>query len=508
MLVDAIEIGARVLSREQAEVNADFVRTEFEKVSREVEGAFTDKARTVAEFLGKRVDDVFAPESGHLAKELERLFGTESSVAVQHQLREVMAESSARMREDLLKQFSSADAHNPLADFKAGTMAAMKRAAEQQDDNLKALNEQIAALKDEVVKLQAEREKQLEVAAEHARSTAKGRPYEEAVFEAVDAIAAARGDDCRRGRRPARRRRAQGRRRSSASRAAPARPAPGSSSRPRTPTCRRTRRSAELEAAMEQRDADYGVWVVPGEELLPGRGPQLREVNGDKLFVVFDPEEGTLALEVAYALARARVLAAEAEGDGLDAGALRTEVERALAAMDDVRRIKSQLTSAITGIDAARKILDDMAERVRRHLVAVDELVVRGTGDDRPPRARWSDAGPTATAVRRDRWSTPGPGGLRAAPGLAQLDRRARAQDRAGVDPRRERDEDRGGAERDHERADDLGRGRLPDRDPQRHDHRRERRDERRDDGERPVGVRGDRERREEADHAASARAA
>ena len=59
VMVDAIEIGARVLAREQAEVNADFVRTEFEKVSREVEGAFTDKARTVAEFLGKRVDDVF-----------------------------------------------------------------------------------------------------------------------------------------------------------------------------------------------------------------------------------------------------------------------------------------------------------------------------------------------------------------------------------------------------------------------------------------------------------------
>ena len=45
-------------------------------------------------------------------------------------------------------------------------MAAMKRAAEQQDHNLKTLNEQIAGLKHEVVKLQAEREKQLEVAAE------------------------------------------------------------------------------------------------------------------------------------------------------------------------------------------------------------------------------------------------------------------------------------------------------------------------------------------------------
>ena len=48
VISDAVEIGARVLSREQAELNADFVRNEFEKVSREVETAFTDKARVVA----------------------------------------------------------------------------------------------------------------------------------------------------------------------------------------------------------------------------------------------------------------------------------------------------------------------------------------------------------------------------------------------------------------------------------------------------------------------------
>ena len=311
VLVDAIEIGARVLSREQAEVNADFVRTEFEKVSREVEGAFTEKARTVAEVLGKHVDDVFGPENGHLAKELERLFGAESAVAVQHQLRTVMSEQSARMREDLLKQFSSADAHNPLADFKAGTMAAMRRAADQQDTNLKALNEQITALRGEVAKLQAEREKAQEVAAEHARSTAKGRPYEEAVFEAIDAIARARGDD-----------------------ADAVGDLPGGGGRKGDvvvgidgcegpPRARivfeaknayvpKNRAVAELDAAMEQRDADYAVWVVPSEELLPGHGAQLREVNGDKLFVVFDPEDGGAAR------ARGRLRAGPgADADGL-----------------------------------------------------------------------------------------------------------------------------------------------------------------------------------------------
>jgi hypothetical protein len=388
VLVDAIEIGARVLSREQAEVNADFVRTEFEKVSREVEDAFTEKARTVAEFLGKRVDDVFAPENGHLARELERLFGAESSVAIQHQLRTVMAEQSARMREDLLKQFSAADAHNPLADFKAGTMAAMRRAAEQQDTNLKALTEQIAALKGEVVKLQAEREKHAEVAAEHARSTAKGRPYEEAVFEAVDAIAQARGDDCD----------AVGDLPGSGGRKGDVVVGVDGSAGPsrarivfeaKNAYVPKNKAVAELDSAMEQRDADYGVWVVPSEDLLPGHGAQLREVNGDKLFVVFDPDDGgRLGLEVAYSLARARTLMASSDGDGLDGGALRTEVERALAAMDDVRRIKSQLTSAAGGIDAARRILDEMADRVRAHLAHIDELVVAGTGDDTPPQGR------------------------------------------------------------------------------------------------------------------------
>jgi len=388
VLVDAIEIGARVLSREQAEVNADFVRTEFEKVSREVEGAFTDKARTVAEFLGKRVDDVFAPEHGQLARELERLFGAESSVAVQHQLRTVMAEASARMREDLLKQFSAADAHNPLADFKAGTVSAIRRAAEQQDLNLRALNDQIATLKAEVVKLQAEREKAEEVAAEHARSTAKGRPYEEAVADVLDEIATARGDACDAvGDTPG----------AGGKRGDVVVGVEGCAGPPRArivfeaknSQVSKNRALAELDEAMAQRDADYAVWVAAREDLLPGRVQQLREVNGDKLFVAYDPQEGSrLALEVAYALARARVLMAKAHGDGFDAGAMRTEVERALAAMEDVRRVKSQLTTAAGGIEQARAILDGMAERVRGHLGQLDALVAAAPGGEAAPQQR------------------------------------------------------------------------------------------------------------------------
>jgi phage host-nuclease inhibitor protein Gam len=316
------------------------------------------------------------------------MFGAESAVAVQYQLRQVMAEQSARMREDLLKQFSSADAHNPLADFKAGTIAAMKRAAEQQDANLRAMAEQIAGLKGEVVKLQTERDKQAEVAAEHARSTAKGRPYEEAVFDAVDALARARGDDCDAvGDVPG-----TGGRKGDVLVGVDGAEGPARARivfEAKNSYAPKNKAVAELDDAMAQRDADYAVWVVPSDELLPGHGPQLREVNGDKLFVVYDPDEGRgLGLEVAYSLARARTIMAKASGEGLDTGALRAEVERALAAMDDVRRIKSQLTTAVGGIDAARKILEDMAARVRSHLEEVDALIAAATGDDAPPQGR------------------------------------------------------------------------------------------------------------------------
>jgi hypothetical protein len=370
---DAIEIGARVLEREQAGLDAEFVRTEFEKVSREVESAFTDKARVVAEFFGAKVDEVFGAENGHLAKELARLFGDESSGAVQHRLQKVMNEQSARMREDLLRQFSSADGSNPLADFKAAHLRAARDAATRQEQQLDGMREQMVALKLELQKLHAEKDKALGVAAELDRSTAKGRPYEDAVVEAVDAIARGQGDDCD----------AVGDLRGLGGRKGDVVvDIDGCSGSPRgrivfeAKNSRKSRKEAlaELEEAMATRSADYGVWVVPSEDKLPARAPALREVGGDKLFVVFD-EVDDLPLTVAYSLARARVLMARGDASGVDALALRGEVERALGALEDVRRIKVQLTNATTGIEEARRILDGMAERVRSHLAQIDALV-------------------------------------------------------------------------------------------------------------------------------------
>jgi hypothetical protein len=143
----------------------------------------------------------------------------------------------------------------------------------------------------------------------------------------------------------------------------------------------------QLDKAMAQRDADFAVLVVPTEDELPAKMRPLREYNGDKLIVVWDPEgDSRLALDLAYSLARARVLMARSDSEGIDGAAVRDTVERALGAMEEVRRIKSNLTGAKTSIDRAASVIDAMSERVRDHLKAIDELVLVATGPDADER--------------------------------------------------------------------------------------------------------------------------
>src|SRR4051794_37133836 len=383
VVADAIEIGARVLDREQAGATVEVLRADLEKASRDVEARLGETSEQVVSELRTRLEEAFGPDQGHVTRVLHRHFGADSTGAVQHQVRAAVSELLDESRERLFKQFSSAEESNPLATFQRHAVAAIRQSSDQQHAHLREMNQRLGALQLEVVKLQAEKAKAEEVAAEHERSTAKGRPYEEAVFEAIDAIAGGQGDDCDAvGDLPG-----VGGRKGDVLVAID-----GCSGSPRGRIVFEAKNSrvakkvalAELEEAMATRDAAYGVWVVPSDEQLPARVQPLREVNGDKVFVVYDPEEGRLALQVAYALARARVLMAHGDAEGLDTAALRAEVERAVGALEDGRRIRQQLTHAANGVEAAREILDAMERRVKVHLAQVDALLAgsAGGGDD------------------------------------------------------------------------------------------------------------------------------
>jgi hypothetical protein len=377
-VVDAIEIGARVLDREQAGANADFVRSEFDKVSREVEQAFAERAKEVAEELGQKVDETFGPESGHLTKALERHFGDDSSAAVHNRVRDVLNDVMAKSREDLLRQFSSADGQNPLADFKAGTIRQLEEARERQHKDLSALNQQLTDLRIELQALRDEKQKAEDVEAERERGTAKGRVFEEAVAEALEEIAVAQGDDCD----------AVGDLAGATGKTGdvvvhidacrgPARGRIVFEAKNRKPS--KPDAMKELDRARDERDADFAVMVFSSEEKLPARSHQLREYNGDKLLVAWDPEtDSPLALELAYALARSRVLMTRADEGQIDSVAIRDATERALNVMDGMKSVKTELTGATNRIGKAGDLIENMEAVVRATLREIDALAAAG----------------------------------------------------------------------------------------------------------------------------------
>jgi hypothetical protein len=376
-VTDAIEIGARVLDREQAAANTEFVKTEFERTSRQVEQEFTDKARDVAKFFNDKVDEVFGPD-GSQAKELDKLFSDGSSGSVQNRVRELVAETMTKSREELMRAFTSGDASNPLADFKNATTRTIEAFDQRQHATHQQLLGQMVELEKQLQGLRAEQEKLEAVDAEREKGTAKGRTFEQRVAEAVDELAAAQGDDAE----------AVGDHAGAGGKTGdvlvsidacngPARGRIVFEAKDRRLS--KPQAIAELDRALEQRAADFAVLVVPTEEEVPAKLLPLREYNGDKLVVALDPDgSADLALELAYRLARARVLMKRTDVDGIDAGAVRGSVERALQAMDEVRRVKGQLTGAKTSIDNAYEIVETMSARVRSHLDEIDTLARAG----------------------------------------------------------------------------------------------------------------------------------
>jgi hypothetical protein len=374
---DAVEIGARVLDREQTEQGIEHFRVEAEKV----EAAFTEKARTVAEYFSSKVDEALGPESGHLTKALQHHFSDDSAGAVQHRVKAVLEEVMTKQRDELRRQFSAEDGSNPLAAFQRQSLAVMRQAFDQQSAHLRAVDERMASMQAELARERAEKVGALELDAERQRGTAKGRSFEELVSDAVDTLALPQGDVAE----------AVGDQKESTGKKGDVVVQIGACHGPargrivfEAKNSRMTRPKAleELDAAKAERGADYAVLVVSSEEKVPAKMQALREYNGDKLIVSYDPDEGPLGLQVAYALARARVLMVRGGEDEIDASAVRDTVERAVGAMEDVRRVKQQLTGAKTQIDKAAEIVDAMAGRVRAHLAEIDELLAPAADAD------------------------------------------------------------------------------------------------------------------------------
>jgi hypothetical protein len=366
----SIEIGARVLDSEETAVNVDFVRREFEasvgELDRKLGGTLEESAET-------------------LAAALAETFGGDDSV--QTQIREIVATGTREQMQALAKLLTAEDGSNPLVAVQARLGKAMLEAEERHRAEVERLREshakeartmhaQIAEMRKEVTRL-VDREQADELIAEaEAAGTRKGFTFEERVHAAIERIASARSDCASHTGVEG----AEG-----GGKKGDSLVELGAADGPCTGRIvfeakdKRLSKNAawtELNAAMDARAASFAVLVVAGEERIPSGREQLTEYEGNKLIVAVDREQpDSLALEVAYRLAAARVLMARDRELDVDAVAVRDTTAEAITLLKQAQAIRSILTGIKTSSDKARGNLDAMIASLQEKLDRIDSLV-------------------------------------------------------------------------------------------------------------------------------------
>ena len=277
---------------------------------------FVDAPARVAERLDQKVDEAFGAETAHVARCSSATSAT-SQGAVQHQVRTSSARSPGRCARTCAGS-SPRRATEPARrlqgvaarDAPSGAGAA-DRAAERHDEQIEAMRLEVGGA--------ARREGQARGGRGRARQGHReGAHVRGGRAEALDRVALAQGDDCEAvgDFMGARARRATS---SSASTAAPARRAGGSSSRSRTSRLSKPKAVEELDRCKAERNADYAILVVPSEDKVPARMLRCGSTTATSSSSRSTPRRARRsALQVAYSLARARVLMAKGGGDGVD----------------------------------------------------------------------------------------------------------------------------------------------------------------------------------------------
>jgi hypothetical protein len=357
----AIEIGARILDREDGGAEADYVRAEFERYLGQ---------------LAERLNTQLESGSEELAEQLAATFGIDRADSVQQQLREMLIKANEHQRTEMVRLFNAEDGTNPLADFKGAVVRALQESEERRISETRENREQIEELTRELIAL---RERQLgdeRVAEAEEAGTRKGRSFEELVRDELEILAAAQDDVAHHV--------GDTSSESGGKKGDVVLELGGCNGPPLATVVVEAKNSAlsknqawaELNAAITERDADYGVLVVAGEEKVPKGLEDLAEYQGNKMIVVLDRDEpDPVALRLVYRYVRARVLASQAHGLQVDAAGVRAAAEDARARLKNVNKVRKSLTNITNSAERARGDVDEMVEGVETCLDQVESLI-------------------------------------------------------------------------------------------------------------------------------------
>jgi hypothetical protein len=368
----AIEVGARVLDSEGTATNVDYVKRELQ------------------ERLGSLNEELSATlESGssELAEKIAASFGADRSDSVQQQIKEAVVTHLDRRVGDLTKLLSAEDASNPLNAIQVRATKAMLEAEERHRKQLaeireshsaeaRAMQEQISGLRENLGRVLEKQEGDQRVAEAEEAGTRKGRSFEERVHDALERIADGRGDvavhtgDVR----------GEG-----GTKKGDTVVEIGAADGPcigrvvfedKDRQISKNKMRDELNGALAEREADFAVLVVAGEERIPAGHEQLTEYEGDKIIVAVDPEEpDSLGLLLAYRYARLRVMMARDSALEVDAAGVRDAAEAARAALKRAQAVRLALSNIDKSAGKAREGVDAMVADVEAELARIESLI-------------------------------------------------------------------------------------------------------------------------------------
>ncbi|HSD22760.1 MAG TPA: hypothetical protein VLB79_00380 [Solirubrobacterales bacterium] len=381
----AIEIGTRVLDREDTAIEVDYVRREFERLTRAANETIEERNREAVERIEDGLRRALGGEEGpgalgqaldahteELSESIAATFGEDREGAVQAQIKRMLEQRD----EEFLHRLTAEDERNPLGPMLATLRNWARERKEDQDSRDEKLEQKLDELLNRASELAGLDQSREALEAAEEAGTRKGRSFEERVDRALERIASMRGD---------------------ASSHTGGEGAEGGGKKGDTlielgaahgPSAGRIVFEAkdkslskneawkELNEAMAARAASFAVLVVAGEDRIPSGREPLVEYEGNKLIVAVDREEPDgLLLEVAYRLAAARVAMAREQDMTVDAAEVRIAAEEAISCLKQAQSIRSTLTGIKTSSDKARATLDEMVEAVRARLERVESLI-------------------------------------------------------------------------------------------------------------------------------------
>jgi hypothetical protein len=381
----AIEIGTRVLDREDTAIEVDYVRREFERLARvhseTVEEANREAVERIEEGLlralgGDEGDgalgEALESHSEELSEQIAATFGEDREGAVQAQIKRMLEERD----EEFLRRLTADDERNPLGPMLSTLRNWARERKEDQDVRDQKLEQKLDELLSRAAELAGldQGREALEEAEE--AGTRKGRSFEERVDRALGRMAATRGDASSH---------TGGELAEGGGKKGDTLIELGAANGPaqgrivfEAKDKRLSKNDAwrELNEAIAARAASFAVLVVAGEDRVPAGREPLVEYEGNKLIVAVDREEPDgLALEVAYRLAAARVTMSRERDLAVDPAEVRVAAEEAVSCLKQAQSIRSTLTGIKTSSEKARAGLDDMIENVRARLERIEALI-------------------------------------------------------------------------------------------------------------------------------------